>query len=75
MWSSLAVWANLTAIVYGASIEETARLGKMRIRVSAVDIVAKSPVMIEVIGGGCARNVSRCTVRICQGYVDDSHVT
>jgi tRNA(Arg) A34 adenosine deaminase TadA len=51
MCSSLAVWANLTAIVYGASIDETARLGKMRIRVNAVDIVEKSPVMIEVIGG------------------------
>ncbi|HSD84840.1 MAG TPA: nucleoside deaminase [Anaerolineae bacterium] len=51
MCSSLAVWANLTTIVYGASIEETAALGKARIRVSANEIVANSPVMIEVIGG------------------------
>jgi len=51
MCSSLAVWANLTTIVYGASIEETARLGQARIHVSAADIVAKSPVMIEVIDG------------------------
>jgi tRNA(Arg) A34 adenosine deaminase TadA len=51
MCSSLAVWANLTTIVYGASIEETARLCKARIHVSAADIVAKSSVMIEVIGG------------------------
>jgi tRNA(adenine34) deaminase len=49
--SSLAVWANLTTIVYGTSIEETAQLGKARIHVSAADIVAKSPVMIEIIGG------------------------
>ncbi len=51
MCSSLAIWANLTTIVYGASIEETARPGKARIGVSAADISAKSPVMIEVIGG------------------------
>jgi guanine deaminase len=51
MCSSLAVWANLSSIVYGASIEETAQLGKARIHVSAEEIVKKSPVMIEVIGG------------------------
>jgi tRNA(adenine34) deaminase len=51
MCSSLAVWANLTTIVYGASIEETALLGKARIHINAADIVAQSPVMIELIGG------------------------
>jgi tRNA(adenine34) deaminase len=50
MCSSLAVWANFTTIVYGVSIEETAQLGKSRIRVSAKEIIEKSPVMIEVIG-------------------------
>jgi tRNA(Arg) A34 adenosine deaminase TadA len=50
MCSSLAVWSNLTSIVYGVSIEETAGMGKSRIRVSAKEIVAQSPVMIEVIG-------------------------
>ena len=49
--SSLAVRANLTTIVYGVSIAETARLGKARIRVSATDIVEKSPAMIEIISG------------------------
>jgi tRNA(adenine34) deaminase len=51
MCSSLAVWANLSGILYGASIKETARLGKSRIRVSAQQIVEKSPVRLEVIGG------------------------
>ncbi len=51
MCSSLAVWANLTSIVYGASIEETARLGKARILVSAKEIAERSPVMVEVIEG------------------------
>jgi len=50
MCSSLAVWANLTTIVYGVSIEETASMGKSRIRVSAKEIIEKSPLMIEVIG-------------------------
>ena len=51
MCSSLAVWANLTTIVYGASIDETIRMGRTRIGVSAQEIVAQSPVMIEIIGG------------------------
>lgn len=50
MCSSLAVWANLTTIVYGISIEETARMGKARIMISSGEIVEKSPVMIEIIG-------------------------
>ncbi len=51
MCSSLAVWANLTTIVYGISIEETAAMGKSRIRVSAKEIIERSPVIVEVIGG------------------------
>jgi len=50
MCSSLAVWANVTTIVYGISIEESARLGKSRIHVSSKELIDKSPVMIEVIG-------------------------
>ena len=49
--SALAVWANLITVVYGASIEETANLGRSRIRVSAQEIIERSPVMIDVIGG------------------------
>jgi tRNA(Arg) A34 adenosine deaminase TadA len=50
MCSSLAVWANVTTIAYGASIEETSRLGKSRIHISAKELIDKSPAMIEVIG-------------------------
>ena len=51
MCASLAVWANVSAIVYGASIEETAAQGKARIRVPSREIVEKSPVQIEIIPG------------------------
>ncbi len=51
MCSSLAVWANLTTIVFGVTIEETARLGKSRILVGTDEIVRRSGVMVEVIGG------------------------
>ena len=51
MCASLAVWANLTTVVYGASIEDMARMGRTRIRVGAQEIVDRSPVWMEVIGG------------------------
>ncbi|HWQ56731.1 MAG TPA: nucleoside deaminase [Bryobacteraceae bacterium] len=51
MCASLAVWANAGAIVFGASIQKTAALGKARIHVPAREIVARGPVMVEVIDG------------------------
>lgn len=51
MCASLAVWSNLTTIVYGASIEETLKMGRSRIDVSSKEIAEKSPAMIEIIGG------------------------
>ena len=50
MCASLAVWANLTTIVYGISIEETAKLGRSRIQIGADEVIARSPCSIEVIG-------------------------
>lgn len=51
MCSSLAVWANVSAMVFGASIQETAARGKARILVPAAEIVARGPALIEVIPG------------------------
>jgi len=50
MCASLAVWANVTTIVYGISIQETANMGRSRIRISANEIIARSPCSVEVIG-------------------------
>ncbi len=51
MCSSLAVWANLGGVFYGASIEATAALGKARIRIPAQEVADRSPVRLEVVGG------------------------
>ena len=53
----VAVWANVSAIVYGASISETARLGKARIEVSAREIVDRSPALVDVVGWGTGEGV------------------
>jgi tRNA(Arg) A34 adenosine deaminase TadA len=51
MCASLAVWSNVTTVVFGASIADTAALGKARIEVPAQELVDRSPATIEVIGG------------------------
>lgn len=51
MCSSLAVWANVSAIVFGASAAETAARGKLRILVPAQEIVERSPVRVEIVSG------------------------
>lgn len=51
MCTGLAVWANVTTIVFGASIAETAARGKTRILVPASEIVARGPALIEIVPG------------------------
>jgi tRNA(Arg) A34 adenosine deaminase TadA len=51
MCSAAAVWANISAIVFGASIEATAARGKLRIGIPAREMVARSPVMLEIWPG------------------------
>jgi tRNA(adenine34) deaminase len=53
MCASLAVWCNVTSIVYGASIEETVALGRTRIQVDNQTIAERSPTTLEVVGGVC----------------------
>lgn len=50
MCAGLAVWANVTTIVYGSSIEDTAAMGRTRIMVGAAEIADRSPFTVEVIG-------------------------
>jgi tRNA(Arg) A34 adenosine deaminase TadA len=38
MCASLAIWANVTTIVYGISIEDTIRPGRTRIQVSGSSV-------------------------------------
>jgi tRNA(Arg) A34 adenosine deaminase TadA len=49
MCTSLAVWANLTTIVFGASITDTAARGRTRILVPAAAIIARGPTIIDVV--------------------------
>ncbi len=51
MCSSLAVWADLGGIAYGASIADTARLGKRRITVPVKEVARCAPTLLEVIPG------------------------
>ena len=51
MCAGLAAWANVTTIVYGSSIPDTAAMGRTRIMVRAAEIAERSPFTVEVIGG------------------------
>ena len=51
MCSSMAVWANVSAVVFGASIDATAARGKARITIPAAEVIARSPALVEVYPG------------------------
>jgi tRNA(adenine34) deaminase len=51
MCAGLAVWSNVSTIVFGASIERTAARGRSRIMLSCREIVARSPVHVEIVPG------------------------
>ncbi len=51
MCAALALWANVTTIVFGASIAETAARGKARINIPASEIIERGPAMVEVVPG------------------------
>ena len=51
MCAGLAVWANVTTVVYGSSIEDTAAMGRTRITVGMREIADRSPYTLEVMGG------------------------
>jgi tRNA(Arg) A34 adenosine deaminase TadA len=51
MCAGLAVWANITSIVFGASIADTRALGRSRIDLPVQEIVDRSPATVEVIPG------------------------
>ena len=51
MCAGLAVWANVTTVIYGSSIEDTAAMGRTRIMVGMREIAERSPYSLEVLGG------------------------
>ena len=51
MCGAAAIWANIDTIVFGASIEETLKLGRERIVIPLKELAAKSPHKINIIGG------------------------
>jgi len=51
MCAGLAVWSGVTTIMYGSSIAETAAMGRSRIQISVDEIAARSPRVVDVVGG------------------------
>lgn len=51
MCTTALIWAKVPEIVYGASIEDTIKLGRTMVRVSCKDIIKASPRKIKVKGG------------------------
>ena len=51
MCSAACIWGQISRIVFGVSIEDTVKLGRNRISVGCKELIEKSPLNIEVIGG------------------------
>jgi tRNA(Arg) A34 adenosine deaminase TadA len=51
MCMGLTIWANVTTVIYGSSIVDTAAMGRTRIMVGAAEMAERSPFTVEVMGG------------------------
>jgi guanine deaminase len=51
MCATMAVWSNVSAVVFGATITETAAQGRSRIMISVQHIVDSSPVCMGLYSG------------------------
>lgn len=51
MCAGLALWANLTTVIYGSSIAGTAAMGRTRIMLGLEEMASRSPFTLEVMGG------------------------
>lgn len=51
MCAALATWANVSTVVFGSSIADTAAMGRTRIMIEAAEIVRRSPFTMDVVGG------------------------
>jgi tRNA(Arg) A34 adenosine deaminase TadA len=51
MCAGLAIWANVTTVVFGSSIADTAAMGRTRILLPAAEIAARATGYTEFIGG------------------------
>jgi guanine deaminase len=51
MCAGLALWANVTTVIYGSSIVDTAAMGRTRIVLGPAELAGRSPFTIDVMEG------------------------
>lgn len=59
MCSAACIWAGVSKIVYGASMKETAKLGRRRILISCSSLIKKASANIEILGDALAEECIR----------------